>query len=533
MTDASHHYGPRYRHPDTTHCNAYRGNPTPKGARLQDGEWVKCDSSTHLQDEAPAQGLTTGTQPAESIARHPEQEGFGVLVGVDDMPEPDPSAPKPAKSSTKASRGKAKKKAPASIRVVTPAQTLPNRPLKKHVAAIHTDGHLSLLQRKLSNVLLLNAYDALLTQTEHEIDEKTLCVMLGYDSNDRQPLKESLKALATVHAEWNILGDNQEEVEWGVSSLLSHAVLSKGRCRYGYSPALAEKLYNPDIYASINMRIQRKFRSKHALALYENCYRFKTVKSTGWWTLKTFRRLMGVDDSDYYAQFKHLNAKVIKPTVKEINAVSDIEITPEFKKSGRSISEIRFLIGANPQLPLLDIDDDNAVKGTTVYKRLVASGISHKLAESWIAQHGEDYCASKLDLMSKQKASGANIVSVAGYLSAAIKQDYQADPKAGAGQGTASASRADERRAKIEAEASAKRAEAETREAEKRAHQEKVTAAREWFESRPAEEQARLLSAFEATLDKPFLRADYKRARLNAPAVAARFSSFVDLFECE
>ena len=321
-----------------------------------------------------------------------------------------------------------KKKTPASIRVVTPRQSLTNRPLKKHVAAIHTDGHLSLLQRKLSNVLLLNAYDALLTQTEHEIDEKTLCVMLGYDSNDRKPLKESLKALASVHAEWNILGDNQEEVEWGVSSLLSHAILSRGTCRYGYSPALAEKLYNPDIYASINMAIQRKFRSKHALALYENCYRFKTVRSTGWWTLKTFRRLMGVDDSDYYRQFKHLNAKVIKPTVKEINAVSDIEITPEFKRSGRSISEIRFIIGANPQLPLLDIDDDTAVKGTTIYQRLVAKGISHKLAESWIAQYGEDYCAAKLDIVSQQKASGAKILSVSGFLSAAIKDDYKTGP---------------------------------------------------------------------------------------------------------
>jgi len=116
---------------------------------------------------------------------------------------------------------------------------------------------------------------------------------------------------------------------------------------------------------------------------------------------------MGVDDSDYYHQFKHLNAKVIKPTVKEINAVSDIQLTPEFKRAGRAISEIRFVIGDNPQLPLLDINDDGAVKGTTVYQRLVASGISHKLAESWIKQHGEDYCAAKLDLVDTQKASGA------------------------------------------------------------------------------------------------------------------------------
>jgi len=435
-----------------------------------------------------------------------------------------------AKPKPKTAPKRRKKKSPASIRVVTPSQSLTNRPLKKHVAAIHTDGHLSLLQRKLSNVLLLNAYDALLTQTEHEIDEKTLCVMLGYDSNDRKPLKASLKALASVHAEWNILGDNQEEVEWGVSSLLSHAILSRGKCRYGYSPALAEKLYNPDIYASINMAIQRKFRSKHALALYENCYRFKTVRSTGWWTLKTFRRLMGVDDSEYYHQFKHLNAKVIKPTVKEINAVSDIQITPEFKRMGRSISEIRFIIGANPQLPLLDIDDDKAVKGTTVYQRLIASGISHKLAESWITQHGEDYCAAKLDIVDGQKATGAKIVSVAGFLSAAIKEDYQDGPPGPSLEEKAKPkARNAARQRQVEAEAKARKQDAELREAEKRALIMRIKKARAWFDGHSKDEQDRILVQFEATLDKPFLRADFKRAKLDAAGVASRFADFVDL----
>lgn len=471
----------------------------------------------------PEKGLTAGAFGPERCQRHPEQKGFGVPLETGQMSDPNA---KPVKTSAPKRR---KKKSPASIRVVTKSQTLTNRPLKKHVAAIHTDGHLSLLQRKLSNVLLLNAYDALLTQTEHEIDEKTLCVMLGYDSNDRKPLKESLKALASVHAEWNILGDNQEEVEWGVSSLLSHAILSKGKCRYGYSPALAEKLYNPDIYASINMAIQRKFRSKHALALYENCYRFKTVRSTGWWTLKTFRRLMGVDDSDYYRQFKHLNAKVIKPTVKEINAVSDIQITPEFKRSGRSITEIRFLIGANPQLPLLDIDDVHAVKGTTVYKRLIAAGISHKLAESWIAQHGEDYCAAKLDLVEGQKASGAKIVSVSGFLTAAIKQDYQNSDAISLEDKAKLKAQDAARREKVEREHTSRRAENETREAEKRALLERIKAAREWFEAHSEDEQARILERFEATLDKPFLRADFKRAKLDAVGVASRFADFVDI----
>ena len=43
--------------------------------------------------------------------------------------------------------------------------------LKKHVGAIHVKAHLSLLQRKLSNVLLLNAYEELPDPSvkEHEM----------------------------------------------------------------------------------------------------------------------------------------------------------------------------------------------------------------------------------------------------------------------------------------------------------------------------------------------------------------------------
>ena len=44
--------------------------------------------------------------------------------------------------------------------------------VKKHVAAIHVSGKLTLLQRKLSNVLLLNAYDTLTSQGKHSIDAR-------------------------------------------------------------------------------------------------------------------------------------------------------------------------------------------------------------------------------------------------------------------------------------------------------------------------------------------------------------------------
>lgn len=292
--------------------------------------------------------------------------------------------------------------------------------VKKNVAAIHVSGKLSLLQRKLSNVLLLNAYDTLISQPSHRIDARTLCTMIGYNSNDFDTLKTSLRGLAETVAEWDML-DASGQQEWGVSALLSYAKLKGGICEYAYSPALAEKLHDPKVFALINLNIQRQFTGGHALALYENCFRFVKTGSTGWWSLEVFRRLMGVDDSDYYKSFKHLNAKIIKPSVAEVNKVSDIIVTAETRKMGRSVTDIRFLIDRNPQLTILDIDDGKGLRNTETYGRLVKLGVSDRLARQWIAQHGDTYVSEKVDLVEMRDG----VKSPVKYLSAAITEDYQ------------------------------------------------------------------------------------------------------------
>ena len=301
--------------------------------------------------------------------------------------------------------------------------------VKKNEAAIHVSGKLSLLQRKLSNVLLLNAYDTLMTQRAHRIDAQTLCLMVGYNSNDIETLKASLRGLAETVAEWDML-DEKGRQEWGVSALLSYAKLKEGVCEYAYSPALAEKLHDPKVFALINLNIQRKFTGGHALALYENCFRFVGTGSTGWWPIDIFRRLMGVDGSEYYQTFKHLNAKIIKPAVKEVNKVSDIVVTPELKREGRAVSQIRFRIARNPQLAILDLDDGEAARRGAVYGELRDLGVSDRLARQWIRQHGEDYIAGKLAYVRGR----GDVKSPVGYLSAAIAQDFDTSASAsGAG----------------------------------------------------------------------------------------------------
>ncbi len=294
--------------------------------------------------------------------------------------------------------------------------------VKKHVAAIHVSGKLTLLQRKLSNVLLLNAYDMLTRQQSFQMDARTLCLMVGYNSNDFYTLKQSLRGLAETVAEWDML-DEAGKQEWGVSSLLSFAKLKGGVCEYAYSPALAEKLSDPKIFALINLNIQRRFTSGHALALYENCYRFHRTGSTGWWSLDTFRRLMGVDDSSYYESYKHLNAKIIKPATAEVNRTSNIIITPEVRKRGRAVVDIRFLIEANPQLAILDMDDGAGVRNAPVYDRLRGMGVSDRLARQWITEHGEATVLAKLDYVAGQ----GGVRDPARYLAAALRDRYGKD----------------------------------------------------------------------------------------------------------
>lgn len=394
--------------------------------------------------------------------------------------------------------------------------------VKKNVAAIHVSGKLTLLQRKLSNVLLLNAYDHLISRQKHRIDARTLCLMIGYNSNDMDTLKDALRSLAETVAEWDMLNDKGQQ-EWGVSALLSYAKLSGGVCEYAYSPALAEKLHDPKIFALINLNIQRRFTSGHALALYENCFRFVRTGSTGWWPLDLFRRLMGVEDSAYYENFKQLNAKIIKPAVAEVNKSSNIVLTPEFRKQGRAVTELRFLIRENPQLAMFEIDDGEGLRSSQTYRRLIDMGVSDRLARQWIAEHGEAHVRDKLEYVAGQ----GGVKSPVRYLAAALRDDYAAPDEQGmtpepSPEALAAARRREEEAARQRAHEAAREAElAEAR----RARAARLARVRDVAAARTAAQRSQDKRHFLLRLEGELERADFARhgwaSALNARTIFA------------
>ena len=302
----------------------------------------------------------------------------------------------------------------------------PKTIIKKNVSAIHINAKLSLLQRKLVNVLLYNAYDSLLTSDNHSVNVTLLCEMIGFDSKNIAYLKQALKGMVETSVEWDILEDDGSQT-WEVASLLSSAKIRRGVCSYRYDKSLAEKLYHPDVYSKINLSVIKGMKSSYALILYENCYRFLNIGKTGWWDLSTFKKIMGVDNNGIYSQFKFLNRDLIKPAIKEVNHISNINLQYETKRKGRIINGIRFLVKLNPQLSLIEVEDEDEISQSKAYKQLMKMGVSKTLSRAWMVEYGEEYILNKIDYTIKQSSSGRIKSTKAGFLKSAIEKDFVSD----------------------------------------------------------------------------------------------------------
>jgi hypothetical protein len=306
--------------------------------------------------------------------------------------------------------------------------------LKKHAAIVHTSGQLTLLERKLVNVLLLNAYNDLPTSSSHAIPVRFLCAMVGWDdSHDFAHLKKALKRIVGTPLELNVLGNAGKE-RWSATSLLASAEIEDGVCTYEYSRRMAELLYSPEMYAVINIAVQKEFKGGYALTLYENCVRFKNLGQTPSFEIGRLRKLLGAD-APMYDDFRRFSAFVIKKAVTDINATKgvDIHVRAEYTRVERKVTSVQFFIEKtdpekDKQQTLLPIDGNfdgsEQLKKSAAYERLRSHGISELLSLQWMKQEPERVQTVLNEVDKRNK----NIKSKSGYIVKAMIDKYELGP---------------------------------------------------------------------------------------------------------
>lgn len=322
----------------------------------------------------------------------------------------------------------------------------------KHSAAIQIENNMTLLQRRAWNALLFNAYNELDKKEEHQISLQYLAHLVGYDSHDMEYLKEASLAMLRCIVQYNVLGKDGSLERWGATALLAQADIQKkkGLFIYAYSPELRRRLHNPEMYARLDLDLQKQFDSKYALALWELCTDYlgsgREYGETPFIPLETFRKLMGIADG-MYPLFMRLNEKVIKPAIVEVNRVSDFRVTMDCQRQGRKVTALKFKMRRVARLPepqseqrtlFPDLDDM-----PVLVKELRDAGLAMQDAlEIWqqgfsyvdedVQSSGpaEDveaafvqYIREKIHLLKRRQASG-KVENSTGFLLQAIRQNY-------------------------------------------------------------------------------------------------------------
>ena len=309
--------------------------------------------------------------------------------------------------------------------------------------AIQIQSKISLLQRRAWNVLLANAYNELPDKEIHSVSVVELAAKLGFGDGNQEYLKEVLKSIVDCKVEWNVLGKDKKE-EWGVASLLAEVRIRDGICFYQFSHTLRLKLYNPRIYAKLNLRLQNRFKSQYALVLWEVCFDyFDTERNQGetpFIPLETFKSLMGLEETDYPV-FKILNRDLIKPAIKEINDLTDYLVEFEQKRVGRKVGLLKFRITRVKQISIQESLFPDIENLPPVAVELVQAEIDRKVAQKIAGQEWDfvnpeklpqpgtypdfmGYVAEKIEI----SLQASEVKNRGGFIIDAIRENYQ-DPE--------------------------------------------------------------------------------------------------------
>lgn len=169
-------------------------------------------------------------------------------------------------------------------------------------------------------------------------------------------------------------------------------------------------------------------------------------------SIDDLKHMLMLDDE--YPLYGGLNQKVIAPAVKEINKLTDYEISYMPKKTGRKITDIVFKIKVKNKTKIKpkkkDIETDVVPAEWTeeqnvVYNELIALGITKDASKQFVSNKPLEEIRINIDYAKEQQAAG-KVKSMGAYLYQSINNDYGVNKARAAAQEAAAAAAKEQER---------------------------------------------------------------------------------------
>lgn len=287
--------------------------------------------------------------------------------------------------------------------------------LKKTVdalAMVPTKDRLSLLARKVYNVMMFYAQRQGVDQQIYRARMRDVITALDFNSHNTEPLKEHLRQMVTTKVEWQSPSTG-EGARWGVSALIAHAELiyidGEVVMEWSYSPTIKQAILDPERYAKISLQYQAEFKSIAGLSLYEICSRFAdnpggvtSRQPWGWWRPV----LTGSPDGagwGVYEEWKYFKRDVVKPAVAEVSRITDLVVEAIEHKRGRFVSELQFKVArkSSPYKPLKAVPSPVNLADIG---RAIKHGVPQDKAEKMLEKYGATAFAAGVDALQARLA---------------------------------------------------------------------------------------------------------------------------------
>ncbi len=249
--------------------------------------------------------------------------------------------------------------------------------LIKHIAAIHAESSLSIKHHQVANMLLYYAQPELShCQNEHKGKQSlihTLPISLlkktlhEFEDSSNEKIAKILTDLTTLSITWNILKRDRKNT-WYPSPLLAKAYIDNDQVHYTYTPETQERLGQPNIFAKLNLNIQRKLcdtsieqriSHHHAFILWEVlcaelCLKRESNIITAGFSPQILRRLLQraqttQEDKENIIPDRHTLSIELKQACLVLNDKSDLMVEYEEYKTSNQNTCIRFHVNKKTQ----------------------------------------------------------------------------------------------------------------------------------------------------------------------------------------
>jgi hypothetical protein len=295
-------------------------------------------------------------------------------------------------------------------------------------------GKLTLLSRRIYNVLLFHAQQQGVDQPGYTILLSELISDARFNSNNTELLKSHIRDMQATTIEWHTSAGGRQT--WTSTQLLGPVRIDEpGRgqaCSISWSfpEPIRDKLVRPTQYTRILLEVSSQMRSYAAAVLYELGARYLTSparltmrEDIVWWASVLTGR-SDITSVDY----RILHRDTIKKALAELDTLSEgfrMEVVEH--RRGRKVEELQFRVVSKVQQDVKSLQNvSGSVFDLELVERIVALGFKRGDAQDLYAVTDDGALRAAVEYVEQRikSPSLAVVQSPAAYLRDALKKQY-------------------------------------------------------------------------------------------------------------